>query len=920
MNRSKGLQAAISLVDSGKRYPVMKLVNDSPELAALISKMVVAPTPAQYDSKGNRSQEMPNVNELQNRSNTIARNINDAETVMQLLPDMELSAQILVSSIISPKDMTSTELTFTAPEGLLDAETANALITSLRTHFRTVYKIEPLLPKILRDVLFDTGSYAVAAIPESAIDDVINGSDRITMETLKEFVNADGTLKPLGLLGTPTASETTRKSGIAVESLKEYKFDSSTYSSALDLKEVFGTPHETFISVCDNPAVLKVPHINERIRETRVLDSLGMRALEAGAVIRDKRSGQDVKAMKLTDRAISQLIYKNREYGYKPISALKTQDQLKRRTVGEPLIMKFPSEAVIPVHVPANPEKHIGYFILLDMDGNPLCKTNNQDFYQELGARLQSNGSFPSAMLDKVKNGINGFDCGNRSHLDYSTRVFGTMVEADLLARLRNGVYGNGVALAKNEEVYRIMLSRAFAKQHTQLLFVPIELMTYFAFRYNADGVGQSLLDGMKILNSLRAMLMFADTMAAVKNSIGRTEVKLKLDEDDPDPKKTVETAIHEIIRSRQQYFPLGANSPTDLVNYLQKAAYEFTFEGHPGLPDLNIEFNERNSNYQKPDQELAENLRKSSIMSVGLSPEQVDSGFQAEFATTVVSNNILLSKRVMQIQEIFTPQLADHLRKVAFASESLIESLLQIIRDNFDKIEFDFPDEEEAKELINTEYGKEALVQQILRAFLTGFEVGLPTPNTITLENQMEALETYTKALDAALDAYISDSWYTTDLGGEVANEVRTARELVKAYYIRKWLADNSVLPELSELVTMGEDGKPMLDMYEVQSSHVNALTKSLANLLKKVQPVKDATDKELEESGAALDGGGGDTSGSDDSGGGGGDDDFDMSGDFDLNENPDEPSEPESEPEEEKETEEEPSQEPEPDADKEE
>lgn len=893
--KQTGISAAVHLANSGKRFPVMKLVRDDPGLAAAISKLVTPQRTPSYDGEGNRSHEMPNAAMFNATSNSVAQNIHDAQTVMQVLPDMELSAQILVSSIISPKDMNSTELTFVAPEDLMNPEVAGALIARIRTHFKTVHKIEPLLPKILRDVLFETGSYAVAAIPESSIDDIINGPKRVSLESVRDLVDSEGQFKLTGLLGPVVApnERPNRKPGLALESLGVRQVDLATIAREVNFAQesALGKSVETFITVTDNPAVLKLPKLNERIREARVIDALGIRSLESNLEdLRKKKAigerltpgSAAVQAAKLTDRSLSNLVFKHREYGYKPVASLKTSEQAHRRSVGEPLVQKFPSESVIPVYVPGHPEKHVGYFVMLDVDGNPICKTQDTDYYQELQTRLTSNGSFPSAMLQKVQNGFNGFDCRSRDHLDYSTRVFGQMMDADLLARLRNGVYGNGVALAKNDEIYRIMMSRALAKQHTQLLFVPVELMTYFAFRYDNNGIGQSLLDGMKILNSLRAMLLFAETMAAVKNSVGRTEVKLKLDERDPDPQKAIETTMHDVLRSRNQFFPLGANSPTDLVDYLSRAAYEFTFEGHPGLPDVSIEFNEKSTNYPKPDQELSENLRKASIQATGLSPEQVDAGFNAEFATTVVNNNLLLAKRVSQIQEIFLPQLADHCRKITMASEELIDDMLNMLKENYDKIQADF-DEESKKEVAELgEVGKHVICERLLRDFIMNFEVSLPSPNTVTLENQMEALKNYTEALDTALDAYISDSFFTTDVGGDLANEVSTAKAAIKAYFVRKWMVENSVLPELADLTTTSEDGKPMLNLFEVQSDHINSLTKSLSRLMVKTFKTREDANKVVEAMGGELEGGGGDSSSSSDDNSGS-DDDLGM-GDFDL------------------------------------
>lgn len=895
---------AIQAANSGQRFPVMSLVRNDPGMAAMLSKLVTDRETPRYDNAGNREPVLPNMGLFKTTSERTAQGIADAKTVMQILPDMELAASILVSSILSPKDMMTTELTYSIGEGLIAPDVSAAMIAKTKSYFEQVYKIDELLPDILRDVLFNTGSYAAAIIPENSIDEVINNNNRIGLEQLADAFNHDGSLKSLGLLGPVIKSHPTpMKSnvGLSMEAMNSYVPDTKV-DGTITLESAFQLKVETFTSVTDNINLLKIPRINQKIREQRIINSIRSKALESFSPLASVATGSANR--KLNDREITNILYKERQFSYKPITSLKTQEQLNRHTVGNPLVMHLPSESVIPVYVPGSPEVQVGFFVLIDEHGNPVSRAQNVDYYNELSNRLNSNGSFPSAMLNKVRGMMEGFDYRNKESIDFTARAYGTMIEQDLLARLRNGIYGNGVALAKKEEVYRIMLARALAKQHTQLLFVPVELMTYFAFRFNEDGIGKSLMDDMKILNSLRSMLTFANVMASLRNSIGRTNVNVKLDETDPNPQKSIEIAMHEIMRSRQQYFPLGMNSPTDITDWLQRAGFEFTWEGHAGLPDVKIDFNEKNSNYVKPDSDLEESLRKRAIMAVGLSPETVDATFQAEFATSVVTNNILLSKRVMQIQGQFTPLLSEHLRKWMMNSENLVKELREILENNFDKLKPTQNETDDAKKKVvvidqstgeeNPELLKGQIVNQFLNEFIMSFEVSLPAPNSATLENQLAALETYTKALDQTLDAYLSDRFFTSDVGGDVANQVSTIKEVLKAYFVRQWLAENGVMTELSNLTNVDQDGKPAVDVWDIQQSHLENLTKTLTKFMFGLNKIKEASNTIMDSIGGAGEAPASSSSDSDTSGGddlGGGTDDFGSSPDFGsgLEEEPD-------------------------------
>ena len=911
-------QSIVTLVNSNKSFKAIDLVKDNPETAAVISKLIASNIQPTYDKHGNREIELPVYNNFTTLSREISEKTEDADSILQLFPDMELSAQILISSIISPKDMGGGEVTFTVPEEMMFSEASALMLAEIKTYFHKDYKIEPLLPKILRKVLFQSGSYVTAVIPESSLDKLINSNVSQAREAYSDYIGADNQIKNTGILGG-SEKFSTKSSGIATESLNinasNLKYDTSVKLKdlALEIVSVLSnysadspklsteelTYKNSLVNVYDNPYYLKFPSILDKKRADIVANSIYGKAIhhltrkttasEAVSTIGGIRTG--FSSVKLSDSDLTPLIYKGRYTEMKPFIKVKSADELERESIGTPLVLHLPSESVIPVYTPGNPEKHVGYFVLIDNEGNPLTKNSNTDHFGDLQTRLNGvNKNMSSYLTDKVKNAFNPMTGNMDSAI--ASRLYADVIEADLIARLRNGVYGQNVAIGRNDDVYRIMLARTLANQHTNILYIPEILVTYFAQRFDERGIGKALMDDMRILNSLRAMTLFARVQASIKNSIGRTAVALKLDETDPDPRKTIEIAIHEVSKTRQQYFPVGLNTPTDIADWLQKSGYEFTFSGHPGLPDTSIEFTEKNSNYVQPDQALQDDLRKQAIMTCGLSPETVDNAGNAEFATTVVTNNILFTKRVMQAQELFIPQLTDHARKVAFNDGALIKKLKNVIVDNYDKIIATLN-----KEVIdpNVLSDKNQLAAWAVSEFLSNFEVSLPQPDSVTIENQSAAFEAYEKALDNAIKYWIGNEIMPTDLTGEIGQKADDIRNMVKAHFMREWCIKNSYVPELAQ-ITSSEDGKPKLNVIELQKNHLRGLIKSGVTLLNNMRTIADAADedvknitgdKELEESNSPLEGSGGGSSSSGGGGGGFGDfggDDFGMGGDSDM------------------------------------
>lgn len=878
MESSKLFKKAIEQQNSGKRYPAARMVRENPKAAAVFSKLITDRRTNIHNQDGSRYIPPPNAAQFRQVAMTTSQSVADAETVMQILPDTNLCAQILISSILSPQDMMSPELTYISEPGKwkLPHEISSALINRSRTHFEQVYKIKPLLPKILHDVLFRTGSWACAVIPENAVDELINGSRQLNMESLSSTLTPTGQMVYLGAIGPNDAGRKVAEKaasmkglsgvGMVLESLSTYTSQGTTYDGEVKLPfpKMEKLPNPTVadfvpnVTVTDNYDILKIPEISQKIRENKIMAMMGGNRTLSVESIHNRFS----------DQKLTSTLYKNPRTTYQTIAIAKSQDRLSRRAVGNPLIMHLPSEAVIPVHVPNRPDRQIGFFILLDTEGNPISKSDGTDYYQEMGQRMEAGNSFASSMLERSKQTLgDNFGQNSKKHIDYSIQVYGQMLEEELLQRVRNGILGNNAVIAKDEEIYRLMMARSFANQHTQMLFVPAEFMTYVAFRFKSNGIGKSILEDGKILNSMRTMLLIGNVMTSLRNSIGRTHVELKLDPEAPDPMKQIEMGMFEVMRSNNQAFPLGVSNPVDIVDYMQKSAFEWSITGHPGLPDMSIDFSEKNSNYAKPDTDLEDMLRKRSIMMYGLTPEQVDAAGGADFAASVNNNSLLMSKRVLTHQEEFTPFISSHCRQVLVNTSEVTDDLIDIINAGYDDIiklvgangeKLDTGKEVQKAELKTNDIEKATAIKEILEEFIQNFQVKLPEPDVTKTDNQNEAYEKQEKLVDATLNAWISTEMMSNDLTGDINGQVEGVKAMLKAYFLRNWQISNGIMPELSKLTARGEDGKPELDIMSLQAEHVKSIMESVGSLFTTMKKFKETSNKTLEKAGVGGGGGG--------------------------------------------------------------
>lgn len=861
--------------------PVVDLVDKDPRLAAVLSKLVkdeVNVNRGHFNINEPQTKNTFDINNIESLSKNIKNRIKDNENIIKLFPDIELCVQILVSSILSPKDMIKSDLIFKNKNNSFVSDLSMVLNNKITSHLTEHYKIKEILPKMLREILFKTGSYVNIVIPESTLDKFIN-SKEASLESYSVALKEEKNIK-LNILGPP--SEMIGKNSVSLEGLNksnnQYRFKpikgKKLNSKQLNFNRIIGD----LVEISDNYSLLTNNKNNTEMVSKKLQDVIKGKSSFNYSIESDGTSGLINK------------IYKSQGADQSNLEIIDPQISNIRKSIGRPLMLHVSSDSVIPVYYPNDPESHIGYFILTDSAINPLIRDSygqvqGLDNLNKSGQNSGDGGDVTSMLIDKAKANLQ--KSNDDQVVENMSSVYANMVENELLERLKNGVYNDTVQISNNLEIYKVMLYRTLINKYTRLIYVPIELTTYFAFKYNKNGTGRSYLDDVSILCGLRAMMLFAKVMNLTKNSIPITKVNMTLDPHDPDPQKTIEVAANEIIRMRQQYFPLGINSPSDLVNWIQRAGYEFAFEGHPGIPETKFEFETKSMDHKLPEDDLEETLRKQTYMAFGLSPETVDNGFSSEFATTVVANNLLLSKRIIQIQGEFTPKLTDMIKKICIYDMDIMGDLKTILSNNESLLKASLT-QQEASEFTSN---KSEFLSKYLEDFINGLYVELPNPSSES--GLSEAFSEYKDTLEKALDSWINEDVLTAEVYGERSESVAEVKEAVRHYFLRKWMAENGFMTELGEITATTNDGKPKLDLFAVTKHHNDGIIKSCMEYIESKMKNKEGDDEDTDDDEGGDDG---DTSGDNE-----GDDNDDFGSDFgddDGEFNDDEPEESDEEP----------------------
>lgn len=864
--------------DSNYKLDIDSLIKRDAQSAAVISKLISNPNGV--GGRTTKEQTAAASNRLLQISEQMKRRFASNSDILQMFPDLEMVVQILITAITSPKDMVTTELIYSSSYDVLSEKTRLDLLEQLRQEINRVYKIEEDIYDILRDILFAKGSHVRMVMPESSLDDIIHDRKTVTAEAVSHVFEGDFTeVKPKGFLGP---AEAPKKTTLAIESFLQAA-DRTNYGSKVKLGEM-----DVGVEIIDNWEILKLPLVTEAARRERD---------------RELIHGERITVHHSLHTENSQKAFRDAKKTVKTFLRVPGRHDSSRLSVGRPLHIEIPPESCIPIYPPGSEDDHMGYVVLIDTEGNFVNRMSNRTGIDVIGTSVNeamtanrgsqsvgvsSGDNLTYTLIERAKQNL--IDTTQTPTIDNIVSVYGSVVEADFEKRLANGGRQGQLRLEHNDNIYRMLLARRLQGQATRILYVPKELISYYAFRYHENGVGKSMIDDMRPLLSYRAAMQVASILGQIKNSINIQVGTIQFDPNDPDPLKTFEQIRAITNMTRAGWLPAGITSISDLNDWAQQLGMEWGFEGHPEMPNTKVDFESRANNHTLPSGDLDELLRKQTYLNCGVPPELVDNSLDAEFATTVIATNLMMSKRVSMIQKIIAPHFAKNIRMLAENDATIAENLQSLIAKDLAAIKTRIPKEYEEMAASN----ERLLVETIYEEFVASLEVGFPSADVSSIKSQTEAFTDYMEAMEKSIDYWISSKVVKSEFSGEVANNIESIKEQLLSYYARKWQSDNGYLTELSELTATDEEGSPRLNLLKLIEAHTDALLGGVLCYMKDAEPRKQAADQDIQNIGSEVGSGTTETEGTD-TGGGGDNPEDEFSTDFggdDLGGGPTEPA----------------------------
>lgn len=783
----------------------------------LATKLTLDPNKSRYAQTGRDEANVPSVDIIQSISQRAVQKLNDIENIYEILPDTETAETIMVSSILSPNDLITEELIWSV-NGDFPAEVGTVLMDIVRTSFNKDYKINGFLGQIFREAIYRKGAFIFAIFPESAIDETINAKTTLSKEDFRQ--RYEEATKLIGLLGT-----------------NEEKKESITQSFENFFKEPKKTKVQdesnrihSHLYVTDNPDILKLPALQERAIEVRRDKAYGLESFGQYVSILNPKTMNEGDNTQVVNA-----LYQDQTGVRAAVVQINDNENTKRKSIGRPLVRQMPYECCIPVHEPGDRDKHVGYFFLIDKNGNPVSKELEANNFSRLAAANGQNigVNAVTSLLSEMKYYQQGMcNCDNDTYsLDELESVYISLVERDLLARLNNGVYGDNVEIGRPQEIYRIMLSRALMGMQTQLLFMPSSLVQYIAFEYDKFGMGVSLVGKARTLAAQRSTLLFANNIAMLRNSVQKQVASIKIDPAEPDPWAIYEAALTKISEANAMTFMYHAITPETIENNLNRSGWEIRVEGHPDIPEHMVDTEYKGGDRPLVDDTVIEKIDRRWFMALRVPPALIENSSELEFATQFVAQHALFNRVRREYAMKGSEHLSDFIRKVVLSDGQLIRSLASFIRSNLAQL----PAHLQKLTEDNT-------VLPVIKAFLEQLEVSLPQSNNERDKEQLEAYSAFKTKVEELIPLYfnrddiallIPEADTENDPNGEIKNKViDRIEDYIKSVVLRKWVADNAIFPELNEVFRF-DSSQPNLEFLKAYNADTERMVQAIQEVV---------------------------------------------------------------------------------------
>ena len=707
----------------------------------------------------------------------------DIKNILEMNPNAQLAIDICVNGTLSPNNTLDSQLQYKSSYDKLGA-IKSTLLQKIREIMNAQVELEDILPTVLKDAKYDVGSYALLVVPTGRIREMIKSEKLERTNSDQKIMKFESMINDFSNVKRPLQADKRYLEPSALSfKLEDIGLETTT---SLDVSKL--------ITVHSDLEIIRMNKMRENwIKQEAVngcLDSLedfsnyDIKADMAEMAKEHKQEGLD-------DSVIADSLNRARTYAFDDVISLAPE--VDPDGIDMAVHMHIPHESIFVMHKPGSPEDHVGYYIALDMSGNPISVGDELNIHNPNYNGTYGNDASNSAMSGQANfaagNTEMGFSGMNNSsiqgrRISDKTALFSKVTEKQLVDKIKSGYFKHhDISLAEHKDLMQTMFQRLLSNKQTQLIFVPASLMTYIAFEYDENGNGISLIIKHKNIGVLNSILTLANTLSAINNTIDYKEVRVKFDDDELDFNKTTDMVIGNLVRhSSMNGSRLLSTDVYKQFDYLGTKGYQLAFEDHPSFPGTSVEINNLDRERAAPDVDVMEKNEALLIQSLGSTPEVVDMARNVEFASSYFQSNLQAARRAIADQKILTKFLDKFIRTYLMNSPLALKWMIQEI----DRSRKDNPELRGIKTI------------ELVRGFINSVTTQLPKPDMVKVELLDKAITEQEKLVDHVLKYTIGEeALQGEDVGEHLEATLEAIRRKIKAVIMRDFLASNNMFNE---------------------------------------------------------------------------------------------------------------------------
>lgn len=693
--------------------------------------------------------------------------------ILQLLPEVNKAARLIVASIFSPNDLSrqNIQVVFDSPH--LDQEINERLNIMATDYFENNLQLKRHAPSWVFQAGYETGSAIFAIVPLASFAKIHDESYVGTESFVKKVVEPTCEITLFGFGDGPRQQATRGRFDQEIKALETLshqivplelskvievrptKTDESSPSIKLLIDRMIGTEA---LSLTDNPSILQLKTESDK---------------------KSTKRRQDILNSTFRKRPM--------EEGIVTVSARRDLVNKERAQLGRPILQRLPPEAVTVIHTPGDPNDHQGYLVLLDHTGNPI------DVIAEQSAMNPNDHNYSQSQSTLFNQVYSAYGYSNQRSLantEVMGRIYNQIVSEHIRTRLDKAGFNNA-AIEVSDSVMRCMFTRFLQEKKTRVLFLPKDLVTYMTFEKDQNGYGVSRLDRIKFNLGMKMAVQVSRVLASIKAAMDNRKIEIRFTDN---MLENPETVFADVIREYVQKSTMSfSTDPNQIQNQIADKSLSINGLDIPGMEQFSIS-NEPASRGSASDFDPAiqEYIDKGILNGLGVPAAAMNSLNEDEYARSVTTTNLFFAMDISIDQDVVISDVSDLLQKYSRYSEEFQEEIYKIIPslrgvDETSKKEND-SSIESPKDAENKEPGiTDIPLGLTLDTLLDSLRITLPHPNIAPNKAQFEALSSMVTSITETVAALFPDDLMGSD--DKLAPALRMLRAKFTAMNIRSYL-----------------------------------------------------------------------------------------------------------------------------------